>query len=37
MNHSGHAYLVEASPAMNVSPANVRRAVLSSVSAKKLP
>ena len=37
MKHYGHACLMQASPAMNVSPANVRRIVLSSVSAKKLP
>ena len=29
--------LMKASPALNLSPANVRRVVLSSVSAKKLP
>ena len=32
MNHFGHAYLMQASPAMNVSPSNGRRVVLSSVS-----
>ena len=37
MNHSGHAYLMQASPAINLSPANVGRVVLSSVSAKRLP
>lgn len=36
MNHFGHACLMQASPAMNLSPANVRRVVLSSVSAKEL-
>ena len=35
MNHSEHAY--QGSTAMNLSPANVRRAVLSSESAKTLP
>ena len=37
MNHSGHAYQMQGSPAMNLSPANVRRAVLRSAIAKKLP
>ena len=36
MNHFGHACLMQASPAMNLSPANVRRVVLSCVSANKL-
>ena len=31
MNHFGHACLMQASPAMDLSPANVRRVVLSSV------
>ena len=37
MNHSGHACLMQANPALNLFPANGRRVVLSSVSAKKLP
>ena len=33
----GHACLMQTSPAMNLSPTNIRRVVLNSVSAKKLP
>ena len=37
MHPSGHAYQMQASPAMNLSPVNVRRVLLGSASAKKLP
>ena len=37
MHPSGHACGMQASPAMNLSPVNVRRVVLGSAGAKKLP
>ena len=36
MNHSGHAYQMQANPVMNWSLANARRVVLGSASAKKV-
>ena len=37
MHSSGHACMMQASPAMNLSPVNVRRVALGSAGAKKLP
>ena len=37
MHPSGHACGMQVSPAMNLSPINVRRVVLGSTGAKKLP
>ena len=36
MNPSGHVYQMQASPVMNLYPANTRRVVLGNASAKKL-